>query len=194
MQTRREFGKILVGAVPTVALAGGLSMTTMGLSCGSIFTDIEAYVPVGLEAFSEVISLISPAEGAALAGIITIVKASFADLASIVSSYNNAPAADKATWLGKITTAINAVISNLQQFWSDVKLPAGSLVATIEGVLQIILSTLAAFLPLIGGAMIASPKKLEKTVQITPVKRTQKQFKAAINVAFSSHGYANRIY
>jgi hypothetical protein len=198
MPTRREFGKLIIGAVPTVALGGGLVMTTAGLSCSNIFTDIETYVPVGLEAFEEVLSLISPAEGAALAGIITIVKAAFADLAAAVTAYENAPAANKSTLLGKITTAINAVMGELQQFWTDANLPDGTLASTIENVLQVILSTLAAFLPLIGGAMSAKYQallaKLPKQIPFTPQKRTQKQFKAAVNAAFSSHGYSNVIY
>lgn len=184
--TRRNFGQV-VGAG---ALAGSLGITTMGLSCNSVFTDIENYVPIGLAAFQEIISLVAPVEAAALAPIIAIVKATFADLAAAVAQYNNAPAADKATWLGKIKTAINAVIAELQQFWNDANLPDGGLASTIAGVLQIILSTLAAFLPLIGGAVAVSAKKLAKTLPVVPKKRSQKQFKADINAVFLQYGYS----
>jgi hypothetical protein len=183
--TRRNFGK-LVGAG---ALGGTLGMTTMGLSCGSVFTDIENYVPIGLAAFQEIISLVAPAEAAVLAPIIAIVKATFADLTSIITQYQNAPAADKATWLGKVKTAVNAVIAELQQFWNDANLPDGGLASTISGVLQIILSTLAAFLPAIGGAVAVSAKKLGKTLPVVAKKRSTKQLKLDINAVFMQYGY-----
>jgi hypothetical protein len=194
MQTRRQFGKM----VGTGALALGIGELTMGLSCSSIFSDIETYVPIGIEAFESIIAIITPAEATALSGIITIVKAAFADLAAAVTAYENAPAANKATLLGKITTAINAVMTAIQEFWSQANLPDGTLAATIEGVLQVILSTLAAFLPLVGSTMDTRYQerlqKLPHQITFTPAKRSQKQFKAAVNVVFSSHGYANRIY
>jgi phage-related protein len=196
MQTRRQFGKTIMGAVPTIALAGGLGITTMGLSCGSIFTDIEDYVPIGLEAFQEVLNLISPAEGAALATIITAVKATFADLTTVISNYQNAPAADKSTLIGKITTAINAVMQELQQFWNDANLPSGTLASTIEGVLQVVISTLAAFLPLLGGVLLPA-KKLGKTIPIIPYTKSQlktKTVKANVNAVFAKYGYSNHIY
>lgn len=192
--TRREFGK----AVSMTALGGTIGLTTMGLSCSSVFTDIENYVPIGIAAFQEVLSLIDPTEAALLAPIIQTVKAAFADLDAIVQQYESAPAASKATLLGKISTAISAVMSELQQFWNDANLPDGSLALTIEGVLQIILSTLAAFLPLLGsaapvaggfGAEAYGRKKLTRTITFTATKRTQKKFKADVNAVFVANGY-----
>ena len=193
--TRREFGK----AVSMTALGGTIGLTTMGLSCSSVFTDIENYVPIGIAAFQEVLSLIDPTEAALLAPIIQTVKAAFADLDAIVQQYESAPAASKATLLGKISTAISAVMSELQQFWNDANLPDGGLASTIEGVLQIVLSTLAAFLPLLGvavpvsGAFGAEPyghKKLARTIPFTAAKRSQKQFKSDVNAVFTKYGYA----
>lgn len=185
--TRREFGK----AVGVTALGGTLGMTTMGLSCSSIFTDITNYVPVGIAAFQEVLSLLDPTQEAALAPIIQAVKAAFADLAAIVAQYNAAPAANKASLVGKISTAISAVMAELQQFWNDANLPNSPLAATIEGVLQIILSTLGAFLPLLGAKVVALPAKYgAKSVKFSPAKRTQKQFKADVNAVFVKYGYA----
>jgi hypothetical protein len=189
MITRRNFIKVSSGG----ALALG-TMATTGFSCSSVFTDISTYVPIGLQAFEEILALISPAEATLLTPIITEVKAGFADLAAAVSAYNNAPAANKATLEGKIATAINAVIGELQQFWNDTNLPDGSLASTIAGVLQIVLSTLAAFLPLVGGALAMGRKQLARALPITPQKRTQKQFKSDVNAVFAKYGYANRVY
>lgn len=197
MLTRREFGKRVIGAVPTVALAGGLGITTMGLSCGSIWTDIENYVPIGIEAFEEVLSLLDPALLTAISGIIKDVQAAFTALTGAITNYENAPAANKTTLVGKITTAINALISALQSFWSAANLPDGSLAQTIEGVLQLIISTLAAFLPLIGGVLLAASKKLPRTIPIIPRTKAQlkqAQFKKDCNAIFTTHGYPNQVY
>jgi hypothetical protein len=190
--TRRDFGKMVGGGVAV----GTLGMTTMGLSCSSVFTDIATYVPVGLQAFEAVVDIIDPAAVIVLNPIITIVKASFADLTSAISAYNNAPAASKATLLGKISTAINDVTASLQRFWNDANLPDGTLATTISSVLQIILSTLTAFLPSLppAAAPANAPKTLAKTMSITPVKRTQKQFKADVNAALTKGGYAAKVY
>jgi hypothetical protein len=192
MLTRRQFGK-------TVGYGGlgiGIGMTTMGVSCNTVFQDIEAYVPIGLAAFNEILTLVNPAEAAALAPIIGLVKAAFADLSSDITQYINAPAADKATLLGKVTTAINIVIANLNKFWSDLNLPNSGLASTIVGVLQIVISTLAAFLPLLGGTVAASARA-GKAIPIVPMNKKQlgkSQVKASINAAFAKGGYPNKVY
>lgn len=192
MQTRRQFGKTV--AVGTLGV--GIGITTMGVSCDTVFQDIENYVPIGLAAFQEVISLINPTEAALLAPIIQIVKAGFADLESDITQYINAPATSKSTLLGKIETAVSIVIGNLNQFWSDLKLPDGNLATTIIGVLQVVISTLAAFLPLIGIPALAK-STAPNAIPVLP--RTKKQLqkaqvKADINAAFSHGGYTNTIY
>ena len=190
MHTRRDFAKV----VGCGALGVGIGITTMGLSCESIFADIESYVPIGLAAFNEILSLVDPTEAALLTPIINDVKAAFADLTAAITQYENAPASDKSTLLGKITTAINAVIDEINQFWNDLKLPDSGLASTIEGVLQIILSTLAAFLPLIGGALL-SKKKLAKTIPLIPLTKKQlgkNQVKASINACFVKWGHPDK--
>lgn len=197
MINRREFGKRLMQGAGVLTVAD----LSMGVSCGSIFTDIDNYVPIGLESFDEILTLIAPAEATLLAPVILVVKAAFADLTAAVTQYENAPAANKQTLIGKITTAINDVIQNLQTFWSNLNLPAGNLVSTIEGVLQIVLSTLAAFLPILGGTVTsvttAKIAKLSKTIQIVPVAKSQlkpKAVKVNINNVFTKYGYQNHIY
>src|ERR1700722_6057929 len=149
MQTRRQFGKNALTGTAAFALAGAVGEVSMGFSCSAstVWADIENYVPLALEAFGEILSLVNPAESTLLTPIITEVKAGLADLEAAINYYINAPAASKATWIGKITTAVNAAIQLLQQFWSDLNLPDGTLATTISNILQIIISTLAAFLP-----------------------------------------------
>jgi hypothetical protein len=190
--TRREFGKTVSGG----ALAIGLGTLSMGVSCGTVYQDIETYVPIGLAAFNEIISLVDPALAKTLSPIINLVKASFADLLAAINEYLNAPASEKATLIEKIKLAINVVIDNLNQFWVDAGIPDGTLAQTIVGILQLVISTLAAFLPLIGGALV-SKKQLAKTIPVIPRSKAQLKKKVLvsdINAVFASHGYANRIY
>lgn len=192
MLTRRQFGK----TAGYGALGVGIGMTTMGLSCDTVFQDIQNYVPIGIAAFNEILTLISPTEATSLAPIVATVKASFADLSVAINQYIQAPSTDKASLEGKIVTAINAVINNLNQFWADANLPNSQAAQTIVGVLQIVLSTLAAFLPKVGGA-VSLKKTFAKQIPILPrdMKALKsKQVKADINVMFSSHGYQNRVY
>jgi len=186
--SRRDFGKLAVsGALGSTVIA------TTGFSCGSVWNAIASYVPVAIQSFDQILALIDPAEAAALSVIIVAVKASFADLAADVSAYENAPADQKVTWEQKITLGINIAIGNLQQFWNDANLPDGSLAATISGVLTIILSTLAAFLPLVGGTLTMG-RKLAKSLPVNPQKRSRSQFASAVNAVFTQHGYSNRVY
>jgi hypothetical protein len=198
MLTRREFGKV----TGTGALALGVGEISMGLSCATVFNDIANYVPVGLQAFQQIVNLVNPVAGSALAPFIADVKLAFADLEVAVTNYQNAPAASKSTLVGKITTAINDAIAQVQAFWVAANLPAGGIASTIEGVLQIILSTLAAFFPSIGGKLMAAkePGFGEKgtgvrLIQFTPVKRSPAQLKKDINAAFVNGGHPeNQIY
>jgi hypothetical protein len=190
--TRRQFGK-MVGAG---ALALGIGEISMGFSCATVYTDIENYVPIGLAAFNTIITLIDPPLATVLAPVIVLVKAAFADLTAAITEYNNAPAAGKTTLLGKVRLAIQAVIDNLNKFWSDANIPDSPLASMIVGVLQIVVSTLAAFLPLIGGTVAS--KKVAKEIPIVP--RTKKQLaksvvKSDINAVFVKYGYsANQIH
>jgi hypothetical protein len=190
MLTRRQFGKVTT----TGALALGVGELTMGVSCESVFQDISTYVPAGIEAFDVALELLDPTLLAALQPAISAVKNGLADLAADVEAYENAPAASKATLVGKITTIINIIIGNIQQFWADLNLPDGALATTIENILQVILSVLSSFLPLIGGSLTYVNKKSLRYIPFTPEKRSKKQFKAAVNVVLSAHGYAQRIY
>ena len=190
MQNRRSFMK-------TAGMVSGTALTVgplLGLStCSTVEQDIMNYVPVALTAFSEIITLINPAEAAALAPIIADVKIALADIQAAVVAYENAPAANKATLACKIATAIQVAQNELQKFWSDLNIPDAGLAAVIAGILQIVLSTLMAFVPALNCSAPppASEKKaLKKTVAFTPKKRSVVQFKKDINAELVKGHYA----
>lgn len=181
---RRKFIGSLAGS-----LAVGMSFAAAGCSFESIFATISAFVPVGLSALAGIIALIP---GLSVASpILLAVKAAFADLSAIVTEYQNAPSADKATLLGKITTALSAVIDNFQTFVSSLSIPSG--VATlVEGFASLILSTLEGFanaLTPTATAPAIQARLSTRTIQVSPARRSVKDFKKQWNALASANGH-----
>jgi len=129
-------------------------------------------------------------ESALLTAIVTAVKAGFADLETVVNQYEAAAAADKATLLGKISTVLSIVISDIQNFWNNLNIPNPAIGAIVEGILGIILSVLKGFL----GALPA-PAPTPATARVfakvinTPARKMSKsQFEAEVNAILTQNG------
>jgi hypothetical protein len=173
--------------------AGALLLTSFTTACwftGTVFTQIMAYVGVGLTAFQAVVDLLVPGSAPGIDLAVALVKAGFADLQLAVQDYNNAPAANKSTLLGKISTALAALQNEIQGFWSNLHLPDSSLAKLIKGLLGIILSTLAGFAgqlpaPPAGTKLMAIP---DNAMPVVPKVRTKKQFEQDFNNALKEAG------
>lgn len=201
---RRSFGAMLLKGIAALGVGSVVSVTT---ACPawlvSIYTDILKYVPTGLSAFSVILSILSgagllpPGADAAINVIINLVKAGFADLQTAITQYQNAPAAQKAGLLGAISTALAIVESDVQMFWSNLNIPDGNLASLIQGLLGVIISTLAAFASAIpapppSDALAAAHQRrasLAKIITVPPQRRTVKQFKKAFNADLAASGY-----
>ena len=187
--TRRGFtGRMLAGA-GAVYLAG---VNTACWLSGSVFASIMTYVGIGLTAFQAVVSLLDPPLALALAGTIALVKAGFADLQLAVQDYNNAPAADKTTLKNRIAVVLQDLQFEIQKFWSNLNLP-GPLGTLVEGLLNIILSTLAGFAgqlpaPITPPASVEKMKALAKTITVTPQVRNKSQFESDFNAKWAASG------
>ena len=186
MTTRRGFVKTM-GLVTGTVLASG---SFLGIGACNIFNDIMKYIPIALTAFTTIVTMINPAEGSVVALLVSMVKAALADIQTAVTNYENAPAGQKQTLSGKIATAITAAEQVLQQFWSDLKLPGGSMATLVEGVINIILSTLMSFLPQLAPPAALATKPIANKIQFTPKKRTVSQFKSDLNAQFVAAGKA----
>jgi hypothetical protein len=182
---RREVIKKVGLSAGTVLIAGQF----LGISACNVYNDIMQYIPVALTAFSTIVSILNPGVGATILAVISMVKVALADVQTAVTNYENAPSSEKVTLSGKIATAINAAEAELQQFWSDLKLPDGNLATLIEGVINVIVSTLAAFLPQLAPAIPVPAKTLTKRINYTAKKRSIKQFKSDLNAEFTKGGY-----
>jgi hypothetical protein len=184
---RRTFAGRLLTGLGAIALAG--TQTACWFS-GSLFTQILGYVGVGLTAFNAVVALVDPGAAAGVAVIIALVKAGFADLQLAVQAYNNAPAASKATWLGKISVVLSDLQTEIQSFWVGLRLPGGTIATLISGLLSIILSTLAGFAgqlppPPAGARLKGTPFG---ALPVTPHVRSKKQFESDFNKALTDAG------
>lgn len=198
MLSRRGFAQSL-GSVFGISMLAGSTFTLTGCSF-SLTSTIESYISIGISAFQAIVNILSaagvipPGAGTVIAVAIQAVKAAFADVVAAIQAYNDAPAADKTTLLGKITTALSAVEMELQQFWSDLSIPDSKLGSLIEGLLGVILSTIGAFISQLPPAPApATTKALRKTIQFTPTKRSARTFRSDFNKMLTSGGYPGSV-
>lgn len=191
---RRKF--FTYSGAGTLAIAGGSIMNTGCWLTGNVFNSIMGYISVGLQAFSAVTQLltgsgvITATEGTAIATVINLVKVGFADLQTAVANYENAPAAQKATLMGKVSTALADLEGVIQQFWNDLQIPDVKLANLIQGLLGIILSTLSGFATQLPAPAGVKARVLAKTIVVPPQKRSQKQFKKDFNQILKENGYS----
>jgi hypothetical protein len=187
MITRREFARQagfgLSVMVSSFASAGCLISA-------SVFDNILTYIGMGLDAFASVAALI-PVLGPA-AAIVPLVNSGFALLKAAVAEYQAAPAATKATLLGKIKDALLALQDNLAAFVNA--LPNSSPVLTLAvSLIKIIVGTLAGYaakLPAAAASTTAALRTIRLRGQaVVPVFRDAKQFKRDFNAEIERGGY-----
>lgn len=192
--TRRMFGKS-IGTLGLVAALGNIITST---ACG-LFDSILAYVGVGLQAFGSVVDLLAgagvipPGEGTLLHLAINAVKVGFADVQAAVTAYDNAPPDQKGTLKGKISVVLAILEADIQKFWDDLKIPDSKLASLVQGLLGIILSTLAAFQTQLPAppklAKVEASKNFSRRIVYTPKKRSVKDMRKDFNQLLHENGY-----
>src|SRR5271170_5427721 len=98
MLSRRQFFQKSGHGALSLAIAvatGEASVTLTGCSFGDVLTNLEKYVPIALQAFAGVVTLLNPTAGSVLSIAITAAKALWTDLQAVLAAYNAAPSADK---------------------------------------------------------------------------------------------------
>jgi len=190
---RRTFGKWWGVAMASLTLGGEMFM----IGCAS-FAQILAWVQTGLDAFQSVVDLlagngvITIVIGSAIDLIIKAIKAAIADIGTAVDNYNNAPAASKATLLGKITEALIAAQNEIGQFWNDLAIPDPKVASTTAGLLGLIVSQLSAFqatMP-VTAAVRTQIQSFPKKLNAASKMRSIGAFKQEFNTILESNGYA----
>ena len=198
--TRRQFNR----AVPTTIAALAMRPLLLGLAVGgavslegcNVVSDIQAYIPVAEEALGIVVNLLTAA-GVLHPGSATIVAdadVAFAAILAAIQSYLNAPPADKATLLEKITTAVQSAENAIQAFLNQINIPGSNLnlLNLIFGLLNVILSTLAGFLgqlPVPVTMHLVMKYPVPVPLSITPKVRSVRAFKKDWNAVVKQYSH-----
>lgn len=190
--------------VSTTLFTLAAALSSMGLSCSSVFAAIAYYVGAGIDAVTSVVNLLAGAgivtlpEGALISTVLQMIKAAWADVTAAVAAYNNAPAAEKTTFAGKVATALAVVQSEIQAFWNQLQIPDASLANTIAGLLGLVISTIEGFMPSLPAPQPIGPAPAplsQKTVNkapltATPKKRSAEQFRKEFNEILAAGGHS----
>jgi hypothetical protein len=192
--TRRGFIKISGAAL--LLSTGGAGVLIEGCNAGTVFQDITAWLPTAEMAFAGIVTLLTPFLPPGATVLIGEVNAAFQVVAAAVTEYENAPAADKATLLGKIRVALAATSDQIQAFLNAVNIPGNPLIAVALGLAQILISAIEGFLnkiPAPAGAKVhlarTSIHCSGVTVVVVPKVRTLSAFKAAYNQVADTNGH-----
>lgn len=190
-------------ALKAVAIFGTItaSLSQMAVGCSNLFTEILNYANVGLSGFSSILNIlagagvISMGAAAPINRIVTAVKAGFADLQTAVNDYEAAPAANKATLEGKISTALQDLQNEITAFWNNLTIPDAQTATLIQGLLEVITTTLAGFATQLRPAPASSNARASllraqsnKPLSFTGHPRSQRQFKNDFNALLHARG------
>jgi hypothetical protein len=175
--TRRAF----LGVAMFLVAASNLLMT----ACTTSVQQIENWVAVGINALASVVNILEGAGipipgGGAIDLAIKAAQTAFNLIKAAIDKYNAAPADQKKGLLSEIATAIASAEGSIQSFWNSLSLPDAKLASLVEGLLGVIVSTLAGFaatLPPVQRAAIAGGRRLA----VRPVKRDKKKFAKDFN-------------
>jgi hypothetical protein len=199
MNTRRTFVTRSFAALAALPFVGILS----SCSLESVWTAIQKYVPLGLSAFSAVLSILSGADfpiGAALAGIIALVQKAFGDLQAAVADYQSAPSGAKQGLIAKVSEALTIIEANLQSFWNGLSIPDAKLEGVIEGLIGVIVTTLQGFAAALptsqtpaANAARAARASLPKIAGGAAKRRSEREFKKDFNAVLGDDFKEHRL-
>jgi hypothetical protein len=196
---RRTWFKTSGSGVAALLISGSGSLLLSGCN---VIASIKAYIPVGIAAFSGVVSLLSglgiipPGTGTVIALLVGLVKSGFADLMAAIDQYNAAPAADKATLLAKVSLILSDVSRNIGKFFSDLTINDTTVLTLVTGLVQLILSTLAGFaaqLPPAPTPVALTAKVSGHPITITPKILSRSAFVKQFNQIVTAGGHPEMV-
>ncbi len=192
--TRRGFLK-LTGTGGLILSTGGAAVLLDACNAQTVFETIISWIPTAKSAFQGIVTILGPFLPPGAQALITEVFAALDVVTAAVNEYLNAPAADKATFLGKLRVALTAVGDQIQAFLAAFKATGNPLISVVLGLAQIIISTIEGFLgkiPLPAGAKVrtvrASIHFEGVTAVVVPKVRSISQFKKDFNSVCEANG------
>ena len=118
---RRKFLQVL----SLLWFAGSSALLVAGCDAASVFSQLVTWAPLGFKALAGIITLINPAAGSALSIAFGLANTLWSNLTAAITNYQNDTSASKATTLGKLIDALDAlgsqitsIISNLSSYVS----------------------------------------------------------------------------
>jgi hypothetical protein len=169
-----------------------------GCSVSSVFTDLLNWIPVGEAALNGIVTLLQGAGviPPGVSAIVTTIEAAFAQLEADVKLYQsiNPPPAGA---LAKVEAAIEILIQNFQTFLQSINVSDSVLLTTIVGLVQIIMSTIAAFQAQMPASTLgvkthllgASFRVGANSYTFAPKHRTRRAFKKDWNKVATAGGH-----
>ena len=203
MTTRRQFFEVASKGVLGVAILraaaiGGVAFLAVG--CKVTLSDVLNWVNDGAGGVSTIIGLLVSAGVLACATCSVLANAAVAAVAAIgtaIQAYENAPAASKATLLGKIETAIQSAITAATEFFHSVSIPGSGLANTILSLAGLILSALTGYLqnffPHALGTTRAFRLGTSSAISVTPKSLTLKEYNSTWNAIVTQAGYPEAV-
>lgn len=140
---RRGFLKN-VGALFMLAAVG---ISSMGVSCQNVFTDLLNWIPVGLSAVASVLTLLSGAGivlGPMVVATIGLITASLNDLKLAIVEYQSTTP-PPAGALAKIDTFLADLVSNLGNALQQLPTGTTNVITLVVGLVELVLSTIQGF-------------------------------------------------
>jgi hypothetical protein len=194
MISRRVFLRRLSGtAIFTVT--GGFplfGMYTCTATLGSVESDLNAWVPLGLDAFDGVLALFDPPLAALLAPDTTLVIAGLNAIETAISDWEAADATQKPGLVGDIIAGIQTAEKDIGNFLAAVGVSAPALLLPAKALANIILGILQYFAnKLSGSAATAAATITTKSgaVQVEPLNLSQSQFQSKFDAKADSLGH-----
>lgn len=193
--------RALLKKTPLVlSYAVGISALAGCPKIGDVLAVLETYVPVGLQAFTGIVTLINPPVGTGLALAVIAAKAGWADVSAAIAFYQSAPAAAKSTALGKVDTALEGLVGGLQKVLNSFGLSSQTDQQAAVAALMLLIATLSGIQAGITPAGVttaararraAIPARMVVGAQSVEISSTAdpKKFKAQYNAIMNAGGH-----
>jgi hypothetical protein len=184
MLSRRRFNLLL--------LASGAMMFTGCPSLTTVEGDLNAWVPLGLDAFDGVLALFDPPLAAVLAPVSSLVIAGLNSIETAIATWQAADATQKPGLLGGIIAAIQTAETAIGNFLAAVGVQAPALLVPAKALATIILGLLQFFANKLSGSAPTAASTVTVNggaIQVEPLNLSQPKFCAKFDAKADALGH-----
>jgi hypothetical protein len=201
---RREFGQASLFGILTLWFTNLLASFWMyACSAADIWTKIKTYLPTVVTAIGNVLAMLSAigiipiGTGTAAQALIDLITGLVKSVVATIDEYLAADPATKATLLGKIRDALQAISDNITGFISGLNLSGNPIVKVVGLLIGLIVSTISGFLNVIPVPAGTSKHMLKatsirvdgQTFPVVPKVRDKASFIYEWNAACVANGH-----